>query len=258
MPKLLFISILLCQTATAATSVNINTLVKDFHYTEYSDSGRILNRETGLLNGFGLSLNHYQPRMDYGFNTESYSALIDYNGETQAGIPHTTQTDTEQRSVGLYLRYHLIPQQHFIVFDYSRDYWIRNILPKGNVLGLYEFYRWTTLKLGYEYIYHFSHHQLQFGVKYLMHTNSEMEIDFKGIKPTIIPLKNAQGWQSQFKYIFSLNKYWDFSIQYQWSNWSSKKSDSVTTDSNFGKIRIHEPRSSTINEILFVTVKYNF
>lgn len=212
----------------------------------------------GILPGFGMQLNHSYSNIEIGINAERYASLVNYDGHTQAGDPHTTQTDTIIAELGLTARLHLVPQRHLLTVGYSADRWQRDILPNNGVLGLYELYQWSTSKVGYEYRQQSGPHHFQLGIERLWQSNSRMQIDFIGISPSTIPLKNASGWQGHLHYFFEVNPKLRLSTQFQLQSWSSDKSDRVTIDSQFGPISIHEPRSETLNRNINLSMSYIF
>lgn len=253
-----FLSLLAVQPACAEPSVTVDVLRRDFHYTEYAADDSVLDRETGALPGMGLHLRHHIGNFEIAFNTAQYDGMLDYEGQTQAGTPHTTKTATTIQETGLSAQIALVPQQHLLTISYSADTWKRDILPEGNVLGLSEFYRWSTIKLGYQFQHHSGRHHFQLGAERLWHSNSEMEIDIAGIAPATIPLKNGVGWQGHLHYAFALDQHWQISIQHQWQQWSAERSADVVLDSQWGPISAHEPRSKTYNRNLRFSVNYNF
>ncbi|MCW8887769.1 MAG: hypothetical protein OQK25_01770 [Gammaproteobacteria bacterium] len=218
----------------------------------------MLDRETGILPGVGLNYSHSIPGAEFSLYSNMFSGLVNYDGHTQAGTPHTTQTDTLIAEAGLSVKLPLIPQQHLITAGYGSSFWIRDILPNAGVGGLYEYYRWSTSSFGYEYRQHSDTHHLVLSVDRLWLSNSSMEINFEGIDPSIIPLKESTGWQGSVHYAFDIDQQWQFISKFKWQKWSSKKSDSVVINSMYGLINVHEPRSMTNTNTLSLSLKYNF
>lgn len=251
------VALLSARYAIAENSISASLLEKQFSYTEYADDGTLFNQETGNIPGLGLSLSKSVENYSYGVNVEGYSGLVDYDGQTQSGTPHTTQTNTKMYEIGLFTTTQFFSEHHQLRAGLSRNYWERDILPKGAVLGLYELYHWNTLTLGYEYQKRSGSHQIKFGVDRLWNTNNKMEIDFVGIESTTIPLKKALGWQGSLFYSFDFDHQWQISIQHQWQQWSSDRSDEVLMDSQYGPLLIHEPRSETQSRNLRISISYS-
>jgi len=246
------------QSANASTSIQLETSIKNFHYTEYAEDNSILNRESGSVPGLGAKFNHSLSFVEFEINADVYAGLIDYDGQTQGGTPYKTQTDTVISDIGLLARFQLVPQQHFITVSYGNDLWRRDILPNNGILGLYETYRWSTMKMGYEYRQRSGSHLIIFATEYLQHSNSEMKINFDGINPATIPLKDAAGWQGRIGYVYEFYNKWLLSIQYQYQQWSSERSENVLIDSQFGQVLIHEPRSKTLSDNFKIYLNYQF
>jgi hypothetical protein len=244
--------------AIAETSIQTSLLGKNFTYVEYSESGNELDRETGVLPGIGLSFHQQLDGNKFELSFTGYSALIDYDGQTQAGVPHTTKTRTEMYDFGLSVSIPITPERHLLTAGYSRNFWVRDILSKGNVLGLYELYHWHTLRLGYEHQRASGPHHLKFGLEQLWHTSSKMELDFEGIDSTTIPLKDGSGWQGSISYGYDIDRQWEISTTFQWQQWSSKRSNSVLVNSIYGLLLIHEPRSETLNRIFSISINKHY
>ncbi|MCW8826727.1 MAG: hypothetical protein OQK78_09925 [Gammaproteobacteria bacterium] len=218
----------------------------------------MLDRETGILPGVGLNYSHSIPGAEFNLYSNMFSGLVNYDGHTQAGTPHTTQTDTLIADVGLVVKLPLTSQHQTITAGYGSGFWSRNILPNAGVGGLYELYRWSTSSLGYEYQQRLDTHHLILSIDRLWHSNSSMKIDFDGINPSIVPLKNSTGWQGSVHYAFDIDQQWQFISKFKWQKWSSKKSDSVVINSIYGLINVHEPRSMTNTNTLSLSLKYSF
>jgi len=248
----------LCQSVWAGPSVSVAVLTKDFQYTEFAEDGRVLDRERGTLPGVGYGLGYRAPGVEVGLDVARFAALIDYEGHTQSGASYSTQSDAVMWDVGVTLRLHLMPDRHLFTLGMNDASWERDILPAGGVLRLYEFYRWRTTRLGYEYRYQQGAHQLQLGIEYLKKTNGSMEVNFAGINPTTIPLKNGAGWAGGLQYAFTLDKQWRVTANYHTEAWSSGRSADVLVDSDYGPLKIHEPKNNTIKSIFGLAVSYRY
>lgn len=248
----------LVQSVWAGPSVSVAALSRDFHYTEYAEDGRVLDRESGILPGVGYGLGYRAPGVEVGLDVARYAALLDYEGQTQSDVPHSTQSDAVMWDVGVTLRLQIIPDRHQVTVGMSDSSWERDILPAAGVLGLYEFYRWRTTRLGYAFRYQHGAHQVQAGIEHLRQFNSAMEINFAGIDATSIRLKNGTGWRSGLHYAFNAGRQWSFTAQYQLQAWSAPRSDTVLIDSAYGQLQIYEPRSETVTRDLSLGFSYRF
>lgn len=104
------LAFLLTGQAKADALFNLELLGKNFSYTEYATDGDILNRETGYLPGIGLDLSRTSGNTTIGLHGHAYSDRVDYDGQTQAGDPHTTQTNTGFYEIGLFTSIQIIPK----------------------------------------------------------------------------------------------------------------------------------------------------
>jgi len=246
------------QGTAADNPLEFSVLDKNFYYAEYDDDGALRSKEFGHIPGLGLSLVNRTGQSEISLELKAYYAIINYDGHTQAGAPHTTKTDTQMYEFGVLHRSKLVGKNHEFVFGYKREYWVRDILPKDGVLGLFELYHWNSFQLGYEYKKAYGLHMLTLGADWLWHTNNKMKLDFSGIEPTNIPLKDAFGWQTNISYSYKTSDKWVVLINLQQQKWSSDRSNSVLVDSQYGALLIHEPRSETKNRIFGLSISKDY
>ena len=122
-----------------------------FDYAEYDSSGQFLDGETGLLPGIHFAYQFEHEQFSIQAQYSQYAADIDYDGQTQTGIPHQTQTDTLLRFYNLTLYTAEMNQGPRVFLRYGSSYWDRNILAKASVIGLHEIYRWNEVATGFRF-----------------------------------------------------------------------------------------------------------
>lgn len=120
-----------------------------FDYTELDFDNTILDRELGGITGLSFRLAQRRNDWEWEGRTSYHYGRVEYIGRTQAGAAHKTLTDEEVSDFSLRLghwlegRYSVMP---YAGFGYR--HWNRDILPNGNVGGLFESYRWNYAWLG--------------------------------------------------------------------------------------------------------------
>jgi hypothetical protein len=132
--------------ADASGTADVYVKIENFTWKEYDDYGAQLLEESGPILGFGVTA---KSEMDYAFTLkikgELFGGVIDYDGQTQAGMPVTTDTEyfgfKAEGDVG---RKFIIAKKSFFEpfagLGYRR--WSRDIQSTGFAIGYKE--RWWS------------------------------------------------------------------------------------------------------------------
>lgn len=118
----------------------------DFRHTsmqEYAANGRYLLEESGIVPGIYGGLFMEKGDLRLGGRMQIFDGTIDYDGQTQAGAPFQTDTDTTYVSSRLEVEIgqHGVRVQAFV----GHDYWYRLVKGRGYVGGAEEEYHWWSL-----------------------------------------------------------------------------------------------------------------
>jgi hypothetical protein len=176
----LLIYLCACGTAVGQTGFSVQPYLHHFSYKEFSDSGRLLDREDGYLPGLLLSVARDVGAWQAGLSAKYMRGKVDYNGQTQTGAPHTTQTEETMQAVTLRVARRFMPEANAMKIYAAWTYhqWERDILSKNNVLGLFEVYRWQELALGWQLFFIENHsHTLAFDMSFLRVADPQMTLD---------------------------------------------------------------------------------
>ncbi|MDC0661292.1 hypothetical protein [Marinobacter sp. SS21] len=141
----------LASSSVSADSLQLGTNWLYFDFREESPSGATLNQEQGDLPGVYLNWHRDLGRrfwleLDAGYNR----GQVQYDGQTQAGVPLTTST--RQRLIhydgrlGVHLESPTLTWRPYLMARYQR--WDRSIQSSGLSLQLDEFYRWWEIGAG--------------------------------------------------------------------------------------------------------------
>ena len=153
---LFFCLALACSSAHGSrTEVHAGLALLDFDYKEYSESGVLLDRESGLLPGFLIELAQTAGGWRLSGTWRLFSGTADHDGRTNLGTPIRTATDERIDSLSLQLARELDLGGWLIApyAGYAYHRWERDIQPTQTasgapVNGLFEVYSWNTAELG--------------------------------------------------------------------------------------------------------------
>ncbi len=166
-----------------------------FKYQEYSKSGMLLDTEEGWLDHLALQ-----------FDTQLYSdhlihaaasfasATIPYEGYTQSGQTHSTET--QETLTTLNLEYYYAPfinSSNLLGIGLHQAEWLREIQPNNGVLGLNEKYTWNAVSLNY--LFRYQSWQLKSSLSHLYSGNINVDLTEVGKGIVDVPLEN--GYQSE-------------------------------------------------------------
>jgi hypothetical protein len=164
--------------------------LKDFSYKELDTSGDLLDREDGVAPGVILGLSREWRDLFFAVDFSYYGGDVDYDGQTQSGIPITTQTNAQfsdvsfraerrqrtatGRAYGTYvgLGYH----------EWVRDIESTRTTGGAFVQGLLETYTWWTAELGARIsLYQAGAGRWQLDARFLYTLDPSVEVDSHGL-----------------------------------------------------------------------------
>lgn len=141
--------ILACMHNLQAGELSLFIGQEHWLYKELDQSNHELNRETGPLTHIETSLLlEHSPKLKFFGLIQQQNGALNYNGKTQAGAAHTTQTDTKSYKLKLDGRYYW--HSYYFAGGGLYQYWDRKIKAANNVSHLYEKYHWygPSISLG--------------------------------------------------------------------------------------------------------------
>ena len=224
-------------------------LTQYFHYEEFNSQGNTLNQEEGLLPGLQFSLGYSTNRVRHQVQAEVYHGDVDYDGKTQGGIPHRTQTDTQLYHLGYRLDTGNTAYGLSAYFSADWHYWSRSIQPVGFIIGLDETYRWPSISLGLSYpLLHSEQHSLNFSAGYLRLLTGRFTVDLSelGFSKQEINLGSGDGEEASLLYRFRLDEKQSIELELYARRWSFQKSKPETISNSIRSITFVEPRSNSL------------
>lgn len=220
-----------------------------FSWREYQDDSRLLE-ETGLRYFLGLEA-EASPAGNWGYGLRSrlYLGRVGYDGQTQSGVSHSTDTDYSGFSAELDLthriaRSELSPQGWGVRVSVGFDTWLRSLQDNDGVYGYDEFYRVGYGRLGALY----SGGQgwsAQGGVKLPFYTSEHVGLTRVGYDsdPTLKPQADYSLYASVD---YRFNPRWSLGGYYDSYRFKQSDSEQVTRLDTLYNIWQPESRQDTI------------
>jgi len=264
MNKLIMVSaILVCHsmTSVAETQLTISPSLLHFDYTEFSTTDSVLDRELGWLPGLDARLRH--PVSSDWFiaaHTSYYQGMVDYVGQTQSGVPHTTDTDTNLFRIGASIERLIYTKTHLFLSAQSHR-WKRDIQDNNNISGIDETYQWMEYSIGLNSDVFVSHQDvINLEAGFLITRNATLDVDLTraNLGSTTLDLGNGSGirlnllWQRQYKE----NARYGLSLFFE--SWEFGRSNTKQTQDSTTIVFVTEPRSETRNIGLKFNIEYSF
>jgi len=254
---LFFILLIPSQHVYADLNISIAPGLAYFHYEEFDENKNTLNKETGFIPGISLSLQHSQ----HSLGTHIFDGDVDYDGQTQAGSPH--KTDTDESLYYLFYRYNFLNHDNDSLFFIGANYqlWQRFIKANNGVNSLYEEYSWWHIEAGIQ-------------LEKILKNNSKIKFEFAGLRTfngnIMIDLQNFGygeanldlGSKNGIRSLLALNFETDnslmFSIGVEHKYWEFGKSNTTTLSNGTNSISILEPDSESNLTRFFIQFTQTF
>ena len=130
---------------TVEPNASFGVGLQDFCYKEFSEKNSLLDREDGRIPGVNAALSLKSEKYLLGLSFSYTQGDVDYNGQTQGGLPYKTMTSERivdaSISLGI-LNLIKMTKPSVLYFGLGFHEWQRHILPTSTVFGLVETYYW--------------------------------------------------------------------------------------------------------------------
>lgn len=261
--SIFFPAILLCYptVSIAAPKLTISPALLYFDYTEFSTTDTVLNNETGWLPGLEASL-RYTPSPDWliGLNTSYFSGTVDYDGQTQSGVPHTTDTDTDLFRLGARLDRSIYDDIYLFV-GFQTQRWGRNINDKDGISGIDETYEWYEYAIGLNTDLHLSgKDRLTLEASFLLTRDATVFVDLTRVNlgTTTLDLGDGTGGRVNLNWAHQYDHAINFGLGLFFEAWQFGRSNTKQLENGSSIIFVTEPRSETRNIGLKFNMEYMF
>jgi len=243
------------------TQLSLSPSLLHFDYTEFNTSDQVLDRETGWLGGIEAKLGH-AITADWFINIHSsyYQGTVDYDGQTQQGTPHTTDTGTNLFRYGAQIERAIYQQARLFVGAQAHQ-WDRDINDNNNVSGISETYKWIEYAFGVNAdIYSDKKNLFNIEAAYLLTRNATIDVDLSRVDFGSATLDIGDGTGGR------LNLNWkrksENNIRYGLTlfieAWNFGRSNTNRTQGGSSSVFVTEPRSETRNAGLKFNIEYYF
>ena len=232
-----------------------------FDYEETDIFGSTLNQETGWIPGFTVAASQPYHSIRNTVEFSLFGGTVDYDGRTQAGVPH--QTTTEEIIYRILYLFSWSPESSEGDF-YGKAYWQqwdRDIQPANGVSGLFERYQWWTAEAGVHVPFIKDEKQqllLELGV---LATNSgtiNVNLTGAGYGVQTLELGNGLGFSAALLYEMKLASNNRVRFGAMFKNWEFGRSNSKTISNGTSTITITEPDSTTAQTTLSASYIHRF
>jgi hypothetical protein len=256
-------AILLCNSTltVAETKFTLSPSLIYFDYTEFSTTDEVLDRELGWLPGIELTISH-STTSDWAFDLTSayYQGTVDYTGQTQTGIPHTTDTTTKLLRFGGHIKKDVYTNTYLFAGAQFHQ-WNRDIKDNGNISGIDETYKWLEYSVGINYDILLDHEDtLSLEAAYLITRNATIDVDLSRINhgSTELDIGNGTGGRIRLGWRTSYTDTTRIGLTFFFEAWDFGRSNTKATRGGTTTVFVTEPRSETRNTGLQFNIEHNF
>lgn len=259
--SLLCFAMLSTSAVNSETSFSIQPLLHRFDYTEFGTTGQQLDRETGWIPGIKFQINtKLGNTLKATFESSIIGGTVDYNGQTQSGIPVITITDTKITSHGVRLA---VPFSTGLELFGSSRYtqWERDIKDNISVSGFFEEYTWWELSVGLKSEIWRKNNQrlhLEFGLLRIKQPEIFVDLTKFNWGSTTLQIGEEYGGRFQLEWSRPNGNAWSLGVNAYLEFWDFGRSNTKNTTGGFPNVGVTEPRSETRNVGLQLSLKHLF
>ena len=222
-----------------------------FDFKEFDAQGTRLLREDGFLPGLAGRWDGTFRQWSFGLAGELSGGEVDYDGQTQAGMPLQTKTDeliyeTKARIGWVVPLKSGFSSEFFGVLGYRG--WERDIESTSTSGGVFETYRWVYGSVGFDGGYRSSPASIwHLRLEILQPLNPEVEVSLPSFDNVTLDLGRETGWRVGVTNRRTLDpkKHLEFALEYTAWNLGRSSSKPLTRDGLQTGFVVSEPDSET-------------
>ena len=256
-------TILICNSSIlfAETQLTLSPSLLHFDYTEFSTTDAVLDRELGWLPGIEARLSH-AITADWLIraHTSYYQGIVDYDGQTQSGTPHTTNTDTKLFRFGGQIERVVYKKINLFIRVQSHQ-WQRDINDNNNISGIDETYKWTEYSIGINSEILISPKDvLNLEAGFLITRNATLDVDLSRVDSgsTTLDLGDGSGARLNLGWKRTSENNINYGLSVFFEGWNFGRSNTKQTHGGSSSVFVTEPRSETRNIGLQFNFEYTF
>ena len=135
-----------------ANTLEIAPTLYLFNYQEFDSNNDLLEKEEGELVGVKLSYSDVTEIDTLRFDAAFYGGTVDFDGSTNLGARHQTETDEQIIKLGLtYIQHRNTSYPGYFFAGLHYWHWDRDVLTRNTVQGLHGQYSWYETELGLKF-----------------------------------------------------------------------------------------------------------
>lgn len=260
---ILFVGILAFYSSivSAKTALTLAPSLIYFDYAEFNTIDQQLNNETGWLPGVSASVEHFiDSNWSLGIFTAYHDGTVDYDGQTQSGTAHKTETGTRFIRVGLRVDRVITPALGLFISGQSHE-WQRNIYDNNNVSGISETYEWMEYAAGIAYYKRLdSRNSIKTEASLILVRNADIYVDLSRADygTTDLDIGDGTGGRLNIEWNRQHDESTLYGIGLFFEGWDFGRSNTRPTSGGSSSATVTEPRSETRNIGLKFNIEYMF
>ena len=185
---------------------------------------------------------------------------MDYDGQTQQGVPHTTDSDATLFRVGARLD-RLIYRDIRLFVGAQTHQWKRDIKDKNNISGIDETYEWYEYSLGLNTDFVITKKdRIKLEASYLLIRNATVFVDLSRVDlgTTTLDLGDGTGARLNLSWLHQYKSDFNLGLGFFIEGWNFGRSNTRQLENGTSIIFVTEPRSETRNIGLKLNIEYMF
>lgn len=238
----LFFFVIHCSHAEPVFSIAPGIMY--FNYEEFDDNKVTLDTEIGFIPGFSFNIQEKQNSI----GVHIFSGEVEYDGQTQSGIP--VITDTDESLYYFYFRHDIQNnnKSHNFFIGVNYNIWERFIQGTPGVSSLYEEYKWWHIEAGLTLERSLINNtKFKLELAGLRNFNGTMLVDLDsfGYGSPTLNLGDKFGLRSLLSVDLKTDVYSTMSVGVEYKYWGFGKSNTETLSNGIDTISILEPESTS-------------
>jgi len=241
------------QNTFAETNISVSPGIMYFNYEEFDLNDVTLDTEIGFLPGISFLIKEKQ----HSLGAHIFSGEVEYDGQTQLGVPH--KTDTDETLYYLFYRHDfLTTNQHNFFVGLNYQFWERFIQANNGVGSLYEEYSWWSAEAGIKYTTDNQHLILE--VAGFRTFNGDILIDLSnlGYGEPVLNLGDKFGLRSLLAVNLKTDSFSSMQMGVEYKYWGFGRSNTETLSNGITAISIVEPESKSNLLRFFINFTQSF
>ncbi len=251
------------------SEIEIGAAVLNFGYKEFSENGKLLDREDANIPGTMLRFSHPRKPFLFAGEVSYYGGDVVYDGQTNTGIPITTRTGERIVDTAVRAEYWEATPAGFNYALYAgAGYrrWERDIRPTHTaagvpVSGLFETYQWWFGLLGAKFtLFESPQARWLWDARVVRPVNPSITVDSPGQYDSVrLGLGERWGWRLALPWRYGMSQAAGLTVEPFVESFEIGRSATVTAIKNGTPVgTVTEPRSETRNYGLAISVSSRF